>query len=134
MKEPCSTTDNPVLFIICIYTACLQNKGTCTNNYVFIKTSQYSYPVLLLLILYAKYEIPQAQKCQVRQTNVNNNNIIVNKNFVECIIDLCTLEQGRKNVFKIGGWGVMGWGRTTRGAIMVGAELENFEHSLGRRK
>ena len=38
-------------------------------------------------ILYTKYEI--TQKYQARQTNVNNNYIIVNKNFTECIINLC---------------------------------------------
>ena len=30
-----------------------------------------------------------AHKYQVRQTNVNNNYIIVNEDFMECIINLC---------------------------------------------
>ena len=38
---------------------------------------QYFYPVLLLLILYTKYEIPEAQKYQGCQTKVNNNYINV---------------------------------------------------------
>ena len=35
---------------------------------------------------YTKYEIPEAQKYQVRQTNVNHNCIIVNKNLIGSII------------------------------------------------
>jgi hypothetical protein len=34
-------------------------------------------------ILYTKYEIPQAEKYQVRRTNVYNNYIVVNKNFID---------------------------------------------------
>ena len=35
---------------------------------------------------YTKYEIPEAQKYQVRQTNVNHNCIIANKDVIESII------------------------------------------------
>jgi hypothetical protein len=65
-----------------------QNKnGTRKDNYAFIKNEiAMLHLTTFILFSYTKYEIPEAQKYQVRQTNVNNNYITVHKNFIECII------------------------------------------------
>ena len=73
-----------------IHTGSLKKNGTRISNYSLKTKSQKTFILFCfnLLILYAKYENPQAQKYQVRQTDVNNDYIIVNKNFIECIINL----------------------------------------------